>query len=63
MAVEYFTKWVEAMPVTNVGFATIEKFFCQNIVYHYSVPRHITVDNAKCFDSALFKDFWIYGCE
>jgi IS30 family transposase len=51
VAVEYFTKWVEVKP------ASIKKFFWQNITNHYGVPRHITVDNTKYFDNAMFKDF------
>jgi hypothetical protein len=27
VTVEYFTKWVEAKPVTNITSATIQKFF------------------------------------
>jgi hypothetical protein len=27
VVVEYFTKWVEAKPVTSITFATIKKFF------------------------------------
>jgi IS30 family transposase len=57
MAIEYFTKWVEAKLVTNVSSATIKKFFCQNIIYCYGVPRHITVDNAMYFDNMMYKDF------
>jgi hypothetical protein len=57
MAIKYFTKWVEAKPITNVSSTTIKKFFWQNIICCYGVPRHITVDNVKYFDSAMFKDF------
>jgi hypothetical protein len=57
VAVEYFTKWVKAKPVTNVSSATIKKFFWQNIIYCYDIPHHITVNNAKYFDNAIFKDF------
>jgi hypothetical protein len=57
IAVEYFTKWIEAKPLTNVSSATIKKFFWQNIICRYGVPRHITVDNAKYFDNAMFKEF------
>jgi hypothetical protein len=57
VAVEYFTKWVEAKPLTNVTFASIKKFFWQNIICHYDISRHITIDNAKYFDNAKFKDF------
>jgi hypothetical protein len=51
VVIEYFTKWIEAKPLTNVSSASIKKFFWQNIISRYSVPRHITVDNA------MFKDF------
>jgi hypothetical protein len=38
VTVEYFTKWVEANPVTNITSATIKKFFWQNIICRYGVP-------------------------
>jgi hypothetical protein len=38
IVVEYFTKWVEAKSVTNITSATIQKFFCQNIICCYRVP-------------------------
>jgi IS30 family transposase len=58
VAVEYFTKWIAAKPLTNVSSASIKKIFWQDIICRYGVPRHITVDNAKYFDNALFKDFY-----
>jgi hypothetical protein len=57
ITVEYFTKWIEAKPLTNVSSATIKKFFWQSNLYRYVVLRHITVDNAKYFDNAMFKEF------
>jgi hypothetical protein len=57
VAIKHFMKWIEAKPLTNVSSATIKKFFWQNIIYRYGVPRHITVDNAKYFDNAMFKEF------
>jgi hypothetical protein len=58
VAVEYFTKWVEAKPLTNVSSASIKKFFWQNIICHYGVPWHMTNDNTKYFDNVMFKDFY-----
>jgi hypothetical protein len=58
MVAEYFTKWVEAKHVTNITSATIQKFFWQNIIYHYGVPQQITVDNAKYFYSGIFNNFY-----
>jgi hypothetical protein len=57
VAVEYFTKWVEAKPIANVTSSTIQKCFWQNIICRYEVPQQITIDNTKYFDSVMFKDF------
>jgi hypothetical protein len=51
IAVEYFTKWIEAKPLTNVSSTTIKKFFWQIIICRYGVPRQITMDNV------MFKEF------
>jgi hypothetical protein len=40
----------------NITSATIMKFFGQNIICRFGVPREITVDNAKQFDIDLFKE-------
>jgi hypothetical protein len=47
VAVDYFTKWVEAKPLANIKATTIQKFFWQNIVCRFGVPRELTVDNAN----------------
>jgi hypothetical protein len=56
VTVEYFMKWIQVKPLTNVSSATIKKFFWQNIICRYGVPKHITVDNAKYFNNAMFKE-------
>jgi hypothetical protein len=47
VAVEYFTKWIEARPIANITSATIRKFFWQQIIYKFGVPKELTVDNGK----------------
>jgi ribonuclease HI len=56
MAVYYFTKWVEAKALANITAPTIQKFFWQNIVCRFGVPRELTVDNRKQFDYYSFKE-------
>jgi hypothetical protein len=58
VVVEYFAKWKEAKPLTNVSSTSIKKVFWQNIICRYGIPSHITVDNAKYFDNVMFKDFY-----
>jgi transposase InsO family protein len=56
-AVEYFSKWIEAKPLATITSATVQKFFWQNIVCRFGVPKAITVDNGTQFDAETFKDF------
>jgi hypothetical protein len=57
VAVDYFTKWVEAKPLANIKATTVQKFFWQNIVCRFGVPRELTVDNGKQFDCYTFKEY------
>jgi hypothetical protein len=51
VAVDYFTKWAETKPHANIKPPTIQKFFWQNIVCRFGVPRELAVDNEKQFSS------------
>jgi hypothetical protein len=57
VAVEYFSKWIEAKPLATITLATVQKFFCQSIVCRFGVPKAITVGNGTQFDAETFKTF------
>jgi transposase InsO family protein len=57
VAVEYFSKWIEAKPLEKITLVIVHKFFWQNIVCRFSVPKAITVDNGTQFDAETFKVF------
>jgi transposase InsO family protein len=57
VAVEYFSKWIEAKPLATITSVTVQKFFWQNIVCRFGVPNAITMDNGTQFDAETFKDF------
>ena len=57
MAVEYFSKWVEAKALRDITAGALQKFFWQNIVWRFGVPKEVTVDNGKQFDCATFREF------
>ena len=57
VAVEYFTKWIEAKPLVNITSESVRKFFWQNIICRFGVPRELTVVNGKQFDSQHFREF------
>jgi transposase InsO family protein len=57
VGVDYFTKWVEAKALANIKAPTIQKFFWQNIICRFGVPRELTVDNGIQFDYYSFKEY------
>ena len=57
VAVEYFSKWIEAKPLATITSAAIQKFFRKSVIYHFGVSKAITVDNGAQFDSEAFKAF------
>jgi hypothetical protein len=56
LAVEYFSKWIEAKPLATITSVTVQKFFWQNIVCHFGVPKATTMDNETQFDVEAFKE-------
>jgi hypothetical protein len=55
VAVEYFSKWIEEKPLATITSVTVQKFFWQNIVCRFGVPKAIIVDNGTQFDVKAFK--------
>jgi transposase InsO family protein len=56
VAVEYFTKWIGVRPVATITSATIRKFFWQQIICRFGVPKELTIDNGKQFDCQDFRE-------
>jgi transposase InsO family protein len=57
VAVEYFSKLIEAKPLATITLVTVQKFFWQNIVCRFGVSKAIIVDNGTQFDAETFKNF------
>jgi hypothetical protein len=50
VAVDKFTKWVEAAPVTTQD-STVAINFIKSIVFRFKVPHNIITDNGTYFRS------------
>ena len=57
IAIDYFTKWVEAKPVTTITEAKVTNFVWKNIICRFGVPRVIVPDNGKQFNNPKFQNF------
>jgi len=51
VAIEYFTKWVEAEPISQITTHKVQHFMWKNIVCHFGIPKHLMPDNDTQFAS------------
>jgi hypothetical protein len=56
IAVDKFTKWIEAKPITNIRLEEAVKFFL-NIIYRFGVPNCIITYHGTNFTRTKFLDF------
>jgi transposase InsO family protein len=56
-AMDKFTKWIEATPVTTQNSTTAVNFI-KSIVFHFRVPHSIITNNGTNFTSKEFKDYY-----
>jgi ribonuclease HI len=56
VAIDKFTKWLEATPVVNITQGAAVAFL-KSIVYRFGVPSRIITDNGTQFTSRLFHEY------
>ena len=56
VAVDKFTKWIEAVTVTTQDAETVVKFI-RSIVHRFGVPHSIITDNGTNFTAKEFQDY------
>ncbi|GKA32938.1 reverse transcriptase domain-containing protein [Tanacetum coccineum] len=57
VAMDYFTKWIEAKAVATITGNQVKKFVWDNIVCRFGLPGEIVSDNGKQFSDNPFKDW------
>jgi hypothetical protein len=56
-ATNYFTRWVEAIPLTHVNEKVVIQFIEQQLITRFGVPSVLVFDNAAYFSSTLLTEF------
>src|SRR4051812_34922738 len=56
VAVDKFTKWIEAVPITSSTALTAVNFI-KSIIFRFGVPHNIITDNGTNFTAAEFQFF------
>ena len=57
VATNYFTKWVEAIPLKTVTSKNMIDFVKEHIVYRFGIPQTITTYHWTMFTLEEFRDF------
>src|SRR4051812_36623037 len=56
VAVDKFTKWIEAVPIT-ISTALTAVNFIKSIIFRFGVPHNIIIDNGTNFTAAEYQNF------
>ena len=59
VAIDYFTKWVEAEALATITEARIRSFVWKNIICRFGIPMTIISDNGRQFDNQGCRDFYL----
>ncbi|XP_043687647.1 uncharacterized protein LOC122638862 [Telopea speciosissima] len=57
VAIDYFTKWVEAVPMKSVNQANVIRFVKREIIHHFGLPKTLTCDNGSVFPGGELSRF------
>ncbi|KAK9066680.1 hypothetical protein SSX86_014003 [Deinandra increscens subsp. villosa] len=57
VAVDYFTKWVEAKPLATISAVQVKKFLWEFIVCRFGIPLYLVTDNGTQFADKLLKQW------
>ena len=58
VAIDYFTKWIEAKALATITTRKVEAIIWRDIVCRFGVPRVIVTDHEKHFDCDSFRTFY-----
>lgn len=62
VAVDYFTKWVEAEPVCTLTEAYIRRFIWKNLITRFGIPKYVVFGNSRQLDTPKVTNYCVeYG--
>ena len=57
VAIDYFSKWIEAEAFSSIKDRDVTQFIWKNIVCRFGIPRSIVSDDGPQFDNWVYRNF------
>ena len=57
VGINYFTKWIKAIPLVNADQENVIEFIQKNIIFRYGIPETITTDQGSVFTGRKMQEF------
>ena len=57
VAMDYFTKWTEAVPLKNMTHKEVIEFITEHIIHRFGIPQTLTTDQGTSFMSKEVRKF------
>jgi transposase InsO family protein len=57
VAMDYFTKWTEAVPLKNMTHKVVIEFIAEYIIHRFSIPQTLMTDQGTSFVSGQIREF------
>jgi transposase InsO family protein len=57
VAIDYFTKWTEAVPLKNMTHKEVIEFITEHIIHRFDIPQILTTDQGTSFVSKEVREF------
>ncbi|GAU24659.1 hypothetical protein TSUD_322670 [Trifolium subterraneum] len=59
VAVDYFTKWIEAETLAKISASNILRFFKRDVLARFGIPQVVVTDNGTQFTNKKFQEFLV----
>jgi hypothetical protein len=57
VAMDYFTKWTEAVPLKNMTHKEVIEFITEHIIHRFGIPQTLMTDQGTSFVSGHIREF------